>query len=195
MADGTIPNDVMDFIRSDAGSATREDLVVWQRHYRSTVGAGSVEEDCEALTRELFLRYPEFRTLLDYRIRASKLFEPGYRYLAHHRRGTELHFNVERLGGGCMVQHGTGSWIFARTIGRNFFINQNVTVGQGRRGGAPAIGDNVAIRTGAVVVGPIRIGSNVMIGANAVVNFDVPDGARVYAPRAVVVMPALKATG
>jgi serine O-acetyltransferase len=40
---------------------------------------------------------------------------------------------------------------------------------------APAVGNNVDFGTGAKVLGPISIGNNVMIGANAVVITDVPD--------------------
>lgn len=42
-------------------------------------------------------------------------------------------------------------------------------------GGAPVIGDNVFIGTGARVLGDIHVGNNVKIGANCVVYFDVPD--------------------
>ena len=40
---------------------------------------------------------------------------------------------------------------------------------------APVIGNNVDIGAGAKLLGPIRIGDNVIIGANAVVLCDVPD--------------------
>lgn len=39
----------------------------------------------------------------------------------------------------------------------------------------PVIGDNVRISAGARILGPVRIGNNVIIGANAVVVKDVPD--------------------
>lgn len=41
----------------------------------------------------------------------------------------------------------------------------------------PLIGDNVSIGSGAVVVGPIIIGNNVLIGANSYVDKDLPDNA------------------
>ena len=60
-------------------------------------------------------------------------------------------------------------------IGKNNKIMQNVTIG-GRNGrGAPTIGDYCFIGAGACVLGNIKIGNNVMIGANAVVINDVPD--------------------
>ena len=40
---------------------------------------------------------------------------------------------------------------------------------------APQIGDRVDIGAGAKLLGPIRIGNDVLIGANAVVLTDVPD--------------------
>ena len=38
----------------------------------------------------------------------------------------------------------------------------------------PVIGDNVIINAGAKIIGPVRIGDNVEIGANSVVVKDVP---------------------
>jgi serine O-acetyltransferase len=87
-------------------------------------------------------------------------------------------------------------------IGRNFFIDHcfvvigetaeigdNVTMYQGStlggtnptggQGGKrhPTIGDGVIISLGAAVLGPLMVGANARIGANAVVNKDVPEGA------------------
>lgn len=51
---------------------------------------------------------------------------------------------------------------------------------------APTIGDNVDIGSGAKLLGPIRIGDNVLIGANAVVICDVPDNCIAVGVPAVV---------
>ena len=67
--------------------------------------------------------------------------------------------------------------LHARTvIGKNCMIGQGVTIG-GKSGWyeVPVIGDNVHISAGARLLGPVRIGNNVIIGANAVVVKDVPD--------------------
>lgn len=67
--------------------------------------------------------------------------------------------------------------LHARTvIGKNCMIGQGVTIG-GKSGWyeVPVIGDNVHISAGARILGPVRIGNNVIIGANAVVVKDVPD--------------------
>ena len=54
-------------------------------------------------------------------------------------------------------------------------LYQGVTLGHGRTGiGQPAIGNRVRIFAGAAVLGPIRIGDDAVIGANAVVLADVP---------------------
>ena len=62
-------------------------------------------------------------------------------------------------------------------FGDNCRIRNGVVVGIRRVGdtAAPMIGTNVDIGAGAKLLGPIRIGDNVLIGANAVVLCDVPD--------------------
>jgi serine O-acetyltransferase len=53
-----------------------------------------------------------------------------------------------------------------------------VTLGEANRGdrrGCPVLGDNVYIGPGAKIVGAVRIGNDVAIGANCVVTKDVPD--------------------
>lgn len=65
-------------------------------------------------------------------------------------------------------------------IGKNCNISHGVTIGQVNRGarkGTPIIGDNVYIGPGAKIIGRIKIGNNVAIGANTVVTKDVPDNA------------------
>ena len=62
------------------------------------------------------------------------------------------------------------------TIGKNCLIGAGCIIG-GKSGWyeVPVIGDNVEINGGAKGIGPIRIGNNVIIGANAVVVKDVSD--------------------
>ena len=62
-------------------------------------------------------------------------------------------------------------------FGDNCRIRNGVVVGLRRvsEPGAPIIGDNVDIGTGAKLLGQITIGNNVSIGANAVVLTDVPE--------------------
>jgi len=89
------------------------------------------------------------------------------------------------IGCGLKIHHGVGLVIGAAvTIGENFTVFQNVTIGTGslklikdgvkRR--SPVIGDNVIIYPHSVIVGPIEIGDNVVIGAKCLVTKNVPAG-------------------
>jgi serine O-acetyltransferase len=75
-------------------------------------------------------------------------------------------------------------------IGKNCNISQNVTIGVSNHGlgkGTPILGDNVFVGPGAVIIGSMRIGNNVTVGANTVVNFDVPDFSTVITSGSVIV--------
>lgn len=63
-------------------------------------------------------------------------------------------------------------------LGKNINVGTGVTIGmenRGKRKGAPVISDNCWIGTNAVVVGNVKIGSNVLIAPLTYVNFHVPD--------------------
>ena len=62
------------------------------------------------------------------------------------------------------------------SLGTNVTVRQHVTIGVRSDSDLrpPIVGDNVTIGAGAVVLGPITVGSGAVIGANAVVNRDVP---------------------
>ena len=88
-------------------------------------------------------------------------------------------------GGGIFVHHGWGTIVLVHSIGKNFDVYQNVTVGY-NRDGKPTIGNNVKIYSGAVVAGNITIGNNVKIAANSVVLKDIPDNSLVYGNPAII---------
>jgi serine O-acetyltransferase len=77
------------------------------------------------------------------------------------------------------IDHGMGVVIGETTeIGDNVTLFQGVTLGgTGKQRGKrhPTLGNHVVVGTGAKVLGPIKIGDYVKIGANAVVLQDVPD--------------------
>jgi serine O-acetyltransferase len=81
------------------------------------------------------------------------------------------------------------------TFGDNCRIRNGVVVGLRRieEKSAPIIGDNVDIGAGAKLLGAIRIGNNVLIGANAVVLRDVPDDSIAVGVPAVI-RPRLRAS-
>ncbi len=97
--------------------------------------------------------------------------------------GIEIHPGAS-IGDGLFIDHGMGVVIGeTAVIGNNCTIYHNVTLGG--RGHAigerrhPIIGDNVLVGAGAKLLGPITVGSDTNIGANAVVLHDVPDRATV----------------
>jgi len=91
--------------------------------------------------------------------------------------GIELPCEVP-IGRNFVIEHSGGIVVsgFAR-FGDNCRIRSGVVIGLSRIEDpcAPHFGDNVDVGAGAKVLGNIRIGSNVLIGANAVVLTDVPD--------------------
>ena len=94
----------------------------------------------------------------------------------NHRLSTRLGLTVPRnvFGPGlCIVHHGTVVVSHKAKVGENCRIHPSTCIGE--YNGAPVIGDNVYIGPGAKIFGPVTIGNNVAIGANAVVNRDIPD--------------------
>ena len=63
--------------------------------------------------------------------------------------------------------------------GKNLSVYQGVTIGNKGNGSrseiTPTIGDNVSICANATVIGGIKIGNNVVIGAGSVVTKDIPE--------------------
>ena len=81
------------------------------------------------------------------------------------------------IGKGTKFGHGGISVVINSDaiIGKNCLIGSCVTIGgKSKNPNVPIIGDNVYIATGAKIIGDVKIGSNVVIGANAVVIDSVP---------------------
>ena len=77
-------------------------------------------------------------------------------------------------------------------IGNNCNIEHGVTIGQANRGkrkGNPVIGNNVWIGTGAVLVGNIQIGDNVLIAPNSYINTDIPANSLVINKNSIEIIP------
>ncbi len=102
--------------------------------------------------------------------------------------GIELPCEVE-VGRNFVIDHFGGVVIsgYAR-FGDNCRLRTGVVVGLARVDDpcAPTIGHNVDIGAGAKLLGRIRIGDNVLIGANAVVTRDVPSNSVAVGVPAVV---------
>jgi serine O-acetyltransferase len=81
------------------------------------------------------------------------------------------------IGPGLVIVHSFGIVINSNVrAGKNLVIEHGVTIGA-EKNQSPTLGDNVFIGAGAKIIGAVRIGSDVKIGANAVVVSDLPDGA------------------
>lgn len=82
------------------------------------------------------------------------------------------------IGPGLYIGH-WGSIRIGRQVklGANCNISPMVVIGFGNRDGktgVPTLGDRVYVATGAKIIGPITVGADVAVGANAVVCRDVP---------------------
>jgi serine O-acetyltransferase len=81
-------------------------------------------------------------------------------------------------------------------MGSNFTITHQVTIGRvnhGKRKGSPQIGNNVYVGPGALVIGKITIGNNVLIAGNSFVNRDIPSDSIVFG-NPCIIKPNKKAT-
>jgi serine acetyltransferase len=107
------------------------------------------------ISRELYLNEKEEEAL-------------EYSSLALFLTNIELYYSAE-IGEGFKINHGSGTVVGARTkIRNNVLLHQNVTLGDKK--GRPELDDNVVVYPGAIIVGPIKIGTNVIIGANTFVD-------------------------
>ena len=134
---------------------------------------------------EVFFCYPGFHALLFYHV-AHWLWESGFRllgrFVSHVGRivtGIEIHPGA-RIGRRFFIDHGMGVVIGETSvIGDDVTLYHQVTLGgvtwsPGKR--HPTLGDGVVIGAGAQVLGPITVGRDARIGANAVVLADVAAG-------------------
>jgi serine O-acetyltransferase len=132
---------------------------------------------------EVMLCYPGLHAVWGHRlthwlwIHGAKL--PG-RWLSQLMRsitGIEIHPGAT-LGPRFFIDHGMGVVIGETAeIGADVIIYHGVTLGgtswqKGKR--HPTLSDGVVVGAGAKILGPITVGANSRIGANAVVNKDVP---------------------
>ena len=135
-------------------------------------------------TLEVLLLYPGLHALgwyrvanLVYKLRLV-LFAKIFMNLGKWLTGIEIH-PAAKIGKGLFIDHGLGVVIGETTvIGRDVTFFQGVTLGgrgnETTKKRHPTICDGAMIAAGAKVLGPITIGKEAKVGANAVVLTDVP---------------------
>lgn len=137
---------------------------------------------------EVLFCYPGFHAILMHRIahwfyqRGMVLIPRMISQLNRFLTGIEIHPGA-KIGDGLFIDHGMGVVIGETAeIGDNVTLYQGVTLGgTGKEKGKrhPTVGNNVVVSSGAKVLGSLKIGDNVKIGAGSVVLRDVPDNCTV----------------
>lgn len=137
----------------------------WDTFYSDHCG------DPRLLLHHALLKDPAFRSVFYFRMRhhgflvgLSKLLLPA---------PNAIEFGGGGIGGGLMVSH-NHSVIYPKEAGKNLRVGPGVVIGR-NNGEFPTIGDNVYIAANATVIGGVKIGSDVIIGAGSVVTKDIPD--------------------
>ena len=143
----------------------------------------------------LILTYPGIKAIFFHKIAnffAIAKFDLVARIISQFSRfltGIEIHPKA-KIGKNLFIDHGMGVVIGETSeIGNNVTIYHAVTLGgispsidserQRHEKRHPSIGNNVVIGSGAQILGPVKIGDNARVAANAVVVNDVKENATV----------------
>src|SRR5215472_17229010 len=165
----------------------------WE-NLRDEIDATLARDPAARSRLEVALCYPGFHALLFHRL-AHGLWRRGWflagrfvSYLGRMQSGIEIHPGA-KIGKRLFIDHGMGV-----VIGETAEIGDDVTIYQGATLGGtsltrgakrhPTIGNGVIVSTHAQVLGPFRVGDGARIGAGALVQAEVPDGARMVGMRA-----------
>ena len=141
----------------------------------------------------VILTYPGVKAVFMYKIAnffSVAKFDLIARIISQFARfltGIEIHPGA-KIGKNLFIDHGMGVVIGETSeIGDNVTIYHNATLGgispsinsneQRNIKRHPTLKDNVVVGSGAQILGPVTIGKNAKIGANAVVTKDVPENA------------------
>jgi serine O-acetyltransferase len=171
----------------------------WLARLREDLAAARLRDPAVRSNAELVLGYPGLHAVWSHRLTHWMWQRPGLvlpaRLISQWTRaitGVEIHPGAT-IGRRFFIDHGMGVVIGETAeIGDDVMIYHDVTLG-GRSlqkvKRHPTIGDGVVIGAGARVLGPVIIGRNAQIGANAVVVRDVPEGAVVVGIPGEVLRP------
>ena len=169
------------------------------------VAAGYANDPAARSVDEVLLSYPSLAAIIHHRL-AHRLHGLGaplvarvIAEVAHAETGIDIHPDA-RIGGSFFIDHGTGIVIGeTATIGHRVRLYQGVTlggepataraartVGDGHTRRHPAIGDDVVIFAGAVLLGPITVGARSSVAGNVWLRRDVPPDSVVEAPEPAI---------
>jgi len=166
---------------------------------------GAIERDPAATSRlEVVLTSPGLHAIWAHRGLHELWKLPGgrlpARVLATVTRsvtGVEIHPGA-RIGRRFFIDHGMGVVIGETAeVGDDVMMYHGVTLGGrslSRVKRHPTVGNRVTIGSGARLLGPVTVGDDTQVGANAVVVKDVPAGAVAVGVPAVVRFPRKSAT-
>ncbi|MBQ9798111.1 MAG: serine O-acetyltransferase [Clostridia bacterium] len=154
-----------------------------QRELKETVQAVRERDPAARSTAEIVLLYSGVHAIVAHRL-AHQLQKDEHYFAARaisqaarHLTGIEIHPGAT-IGKNFFIDHGSGVVIGETTeIGDNCTLYQGVTLGgTGKDVGKrhPTLGNNVMVGSGAKVLGPLKVGDNSKIAANAVVLHEVP---------------------
>lgn len=112
-----------------------------------------------------------FRSLFYYRIGAERAIciswiRPGDKYF--------IIPYTTKIDGGISFKHPFGTILNAESIGKNFSCIHLTTLGKDKDK-RPIIGNNVHCGANVTIIGGVKIGDNVTIGAGSIVVKDIPD--------------------
>ena len=135
----------------------------------------------------IYFTYPGVIALRRHR-RAHKLWTKGFKnwariisYKTRKKTGIDIH-PAAVIGHGVFIDHGMGLVIGeTASVGDNCVLYHGVTLGANtfdKVDRHPKLGNGVIVYAGATIIGPIHIGDNSIIAANAVVLKDAPKNSR-----------------
>lgn len=164
--------------------AVVEELLTMTNLFSGDIAAAFRKDPAAINIMEVITAYPGVQAILLHRL-SNFLHSLGIpyvpRFISHVNRlvtQIEIHPGA-KIGKDFFIDHGGGVVIGETSeIGDNVTIYQGVTIGgtsMKREKRHPTIGDDVVIGAGARILGSVKIGNRVRIGANAVVTQDIPD--------------------
>ncbi len=143
-----------------------------------------IDSDLERHKRQVRLKMPVWLLLL-YLLHNNRYYRcifyyrigPVWDLLISWYRSGDRYFILPKetkIGEGLLMAHPYATVLNAKSIGKNFSCIHCTTLGKTNKG-MPVVGDNVMLGANVTVIGPVRIGNNVTVGAGAVVVKDLPD--------------------